>query len=457
MLFRFTLSAVLSTAAATAKLDDANTKKNPFVPQKLREKYLASPLNRDFENSLGTPTGVDVYLPVENRNAVSIETLLKNPSSSRETKEGPITTSEIVEDTANIDSTFDESEELGILNAARSMTHVEKQQQRELANGIDCHGKHPLVNPDMNFRAIVRRCVIPAYMDNCPFNASLPLDCWDTSQVTDMSYGFYQLADFNQPLDSWDVSSVTDMSDLFGFASSFNNPLSSWDLKSVTDMSDMFWGAKAFNQPLNSWDVSSVQLLDYTFLDATSFNQPLDSWDTTSAVNMKYTFAYATNFDQPLNSWSTDKVTDMGGMFWGATTFNQPLSSWDVERVTSMKNMFMAAENFNQNIDSFNTISVQDMTYMFNKATKFNQCLSTWAYKNPTTITGPLIFNGTSCPVQGIPDVISGPWCQDAYDQCYPSSSANSNYPFSSGGQSLASAILLGAFLTSDVIFSFLF
>ena len=104
---------------------------------------------------------------------------------------------------------------------------------------------------------------------------------------------------------------------------------------------------------------------------------------------------------------------------------------------------------------------------MFNKATSFNQCLSTWAYKNPTTITGPFIFNGTGCPIQGIPDVISGPWCQSADDECLPSSSieyASSSAPsnrlfFTSSTTSergLIPTILFGAFLAPEIV-SFFF
>ena len=31
---------------------------------------------------------------------------------------------------------------------------------------------------------------------------------WDVSNVTDMSYMFYEVKEFNQPLNNWDVSNV---------------------------------------------------------------------------------------------------------------------------------------------------------------------------------------------------------------------------------------------------------
>ena len=103
---------------------------------------------------------------------------------------------------------------------------------------------------------------------------------------------------------------------------------------------------------------------------------------------------------------------------------------FNTQAVTNMRNMFWKARSFNQNVDAWMTDSVTDMTFMFYNAASFNQCLSTWAYKNPTALTFN-IFNGTGCPDQGPPDIISGPWCQGAYDQCIPATYAAPSSPSS--------------------------
>ena len=43
-----------------------------------------------------------------------------------------------------------------------------------------------------------------------------------------------------------------------GLAQAFNQPVNAWDTSSVTTMSYMFAGTMAFNQPLDSWDTSAV-------------------------------------------------------------------------------------------------------------------------------------------------------------------------------------------------------
>ena len=87
---------------------------------------------------------------------------------------------------------------------------------------------------------------------------------WDTSKITNMSnlfngeYIFYytDFISFNDNINYWNVSNVTDMSYMFYEESVFNQPLNNWNVLNVTDMSCMFDGAKSFNQQLYIWDTS---------------------------------------------------------------------------------------------------------------------------------------------------------------------------------------------------------
>lgn len=184
MLFRFTLQATLATAAATAtatataKVDDEKTKKDPFVPHKLKQKYEKLLSNKKSNTIVQTLNNGADNLILQNQKAVPIQPiLLKNPVTTTDTT----TSGGTLEDIEEASNAFDASNEheLGILANAKS--NVRTQQQRKLS--VECDGKHPVVNPTMNFFALVRRCLVPAYQDNCPFDITLPLDCWDTSQV----------------------------------------------------------------------------------------------------------------------------------------------------------------------------------------------------------------------------------------------------------------------------------
>ena len=67
-----------------------------------------------------------------------------------------------------------------------------------------------------------------------------PIADWCVSAITDMSYLFYPLQNFNADISSWDTSSVTDMDHLFYYSKNFDADISSWDTSSVTRMSGMF-------------------------------------------------------------------------------------------------------------------------------------------------------------------------------------------------------------------------
>jgi len=413
MTFRFTVQAALSSAvvsaAAATSTADANKVEESEVQLLLHAKFRKraardSVAEGDDEGEEDEDSLQWIRAMIDQRNANA-----NRPQLMAE--------EETIENLSEADATeatkdFDASQELGVLH------NTPTKRGRDLMDS--CDGNFPVVDPILNFQGVVKRCLY--YKDNCPFNASLPMNCWDTSQVTDMSYAFYKLKDFNEPIDAWDTSAVTDMSDMFGSCVSFDQPLDSWKVSSVTDMSDMFWGATKFNHPINSWDTSAVLNMDYMFLDARAFDQPLDEWETSSVTDMQTMFAFAESFNQPLDRWATGNVNNM-------------------------RNMFFAAESFDQQVDRWVTTKVTDMTYMFNRAATFNQCLSTWAYKNPTTLTGPFMFNGTKCPYQGAPSAIAGPWCQGEYHQCYANSDWES-MAFSSGNSwtagGMASALLLG-------------
>ena len=53
-----------------------------------------------------------------------------------------------------------------------------------------------------------------------------PIASWNTSEITDMSWLFHNMADFNEDISRWDVSNVTSMQSTFYGATSFDGDLS---------------------------------------------------------------------------------------------------------------------------------------------------------------------------------------------------------------------------------------
>ena len=84
----------------------------------------------------------------------------------------------------------------------------------------------------------------------------------DTSEITDMSYVFYQSL-FNGDISKWDVNNVTNMAGMF-MESDFNGDISEWDVSNVTDMYGVF-AYSHFTGDISKWDVSNVKDMRSTF------------------------------------------------------------------------------------------------------------------------------------------------------------------------------------------------
>jgi surface protein len=86
------------------------------------------------------------------------------------------------------------------------------------------------------------------------------------------------------PINSWDTKLVTDMSYLFDGVTDFNDDLSSWNTADVTTMAEMFYGANAFNQDLSNWNTGAVTDMRAMFAE-TIFNDDISSWNTAAVTN----------------------------------------------------------------------------------------------------------------------------------------------------------------------------
>jgi hypothetical protein len=160
------------------------------------------------------------------------------------------------------------------------------------------------------------------------------VNSWDVSNITDMSYLFYDMYFFNENINLWDVSKVTTMKGMFK-GSSFNKPLK-WDTSSVTDMESMF-EYTIFDKTLEI-NTTNVTTMKSMFKDS-AFNQPLN-FDTSSVVTMKYMFKNS-RYNQPLEI-DISSVINMEEMF-ANSHFNKNISTWKIPEHVNINNIFKDA------------------------------------------------------------------------------------------------------------------
>jgi len=242
------------------------------------------------------------------------------------------------------------------------------------------------------------------YLDGAsPYD--VPMNCWDTSVVKDMSYAFTTGGCTYRYGTGGAIASVSCSGTTTGaFPNNFNSPVGCWDTSAATNMSGMFFNQVSFNQPINTWNTSRVKNMRKMFttdlacfadrFGLSAFNQPIDNWDTSKVISTYRMFDGAVDFNQPVGSLVTRKTRNVGFMFSGSG-FNQPVDAFDTSGIKSTYGMFSTGEfyeveeepqeiakcleaPFNQPVDSWDMSSVTDMGYMFRGLKFFNAPVNNW-------------------------------------------------------------------------------
>jgi len=253
-------------------------------------------------------------------------------------------------------------------------------------------------------------------------NQGLPqVECWDLTGIDSLRKAFELVKDTDLngvDLNCWDTSEVTDMTYAFG-TSDFQGSLDNWDTSKVTDMSYMFVDATSFNSQINHFNIAEVTSFNCFLNGAAAFDQPLDSWDTSKVTDMNVMFR-GTSFDQDVTMWNTENVENMNGVF-GNSPFDQNLSAWNVSKVTSIQGMFHSATSFNQNLSGWDVSKVEHAGDVFKLASMSSQCMAAWddkivpgeGYNGKPNVEDMFMDSGActgpNTPVGGQPDT----WCKN--------------------------------------------
>ena len=207
---------------------------------------------------------------------------------------------------------------------------------------------------------------------NCQRLEYVNASIFDTDNVTDMSYMFSYCRDIqNLDLSSWNVSKVENMSHMFSQSNHIVQlDLSNWDTSNVTDMSYMFEDCEILPSiDLSHFNTSNVTDMSYMFGKCWRMqNLDLSTWNVGKVENMSNLFRDCFDIVQlDLSGWNTSNATDMNRMFYRCETLPSiDVSSFVTSNVKNMKEMFYGCESLTElNLSNFNTSNVTDMSQMF--------------------------------------------------------------------------------------------
>ena len=219
----------------------------------------------------------------------------------------------------------------------------------------------------------------------------IDLQNFDTSNVTSMSYWFYNSKGLTNPdLSVLNTSNVTNMSNMFYGSGVTSLDLSSWNVDKVTTFNYMFYNDTALSTlNLSSWGAhrtaTSVDMSSMFYGTSALTNLNLTNFKTTNVTSMSSMFYQASALTiLDLSDWDVTKVVGFDNMFYQATKLaSLNLTNWGVGRTSpsvSMMSMFRGTSALtNLNLTNFKTTNVTGMSYMFHQASALAKLdLSGW-------------------------------------------------------------------------------
>ena len=233
---------------------------------------------------------------------------------------------------------------------------------------------------------------------NCSQLTSLDVSKFDTSKVINMSWMFYYCSNLTSlNLSSFNTSNVTTMYNMFAFCSNLTSldvskfdtsnvtnmvsmfadcskltslDVSKFDTSNVTNMSSMFYGcSKLTSLDVSNFNTSNVTYMGVMFNGCSNLTSlDVSKFNTSNVTNMNAMFESCRSLTSlDVTNFDTSKVTDLSIMFDSCRSLSAlDVSSFDTSNVTSMDYMFYGCSNLTSlDVSSFDTSNVVFMSYMF--------------------------------------------------------------------------------------------
>ncbi|MDL2292665.1 BspA family leucine-rich repeat surface protein [Acholeplasma sp. OttesenSCG-928-E16] len=222
------------------------------------------------------------------------------------------------------------------------------------------------------------------------------------SNITNMTYLFYNNQSASLDLSNLYTKTVIDMSGMFYNSSATNLDLSNFDTSNVRFMLNMFYNSGATTIDLSNLNTSNVELMSCMFHNSMATTLDLSNFDTSKVTDMAYMFEGAKATTINLSSFDTSKVTDMSAMFFDSSATILDLSSFDMSSVTNTTHMFK-----NSKITTGYARTVADATILNSLVTNVNFIVSgyyriTWKDYNGSFLGLDYIKEGTIPSYEGL-------------------------------------------------------
>jgi len=183
-------------------------------------------------------------------------------------------------------------------------------------------------------------------------NEELDLSKWNTNNVINMSYLFYNCSSLKSlpDISKWNTNNVKNMSYLFYNCSSLSSlpDISKWNINNVINMSYLFYNCSSLSSlpDISKWNTNNVINMSFLFYNCSSLSSlpDISKWNTNNVINLNYMF-YCKNlkFLPDISQWDTSSIIDMKGLFSDCSSLSSipDISKWNTNNITDMSNLFL--------------------------------------------------------------------------------------------------------------------
>ena len=227
------------------------------------------------------------------------------------------------------------------------------------------------------------------------------LNTWDTSNVTDMRALFEDCIKLTKlDVSSFNTSKVTDMKGMFaGYDGNTMSlveikGLENFDTRQVKDMSYMFYNCVNLTEiNVSSFDTSNVELIEAMFRNC-SVVKTLDVGHfslskVTSILSIFENCKKIVSLDT--SKWDLSNVTRASYVFKDCYSLrNIDVSNWDLGKVTEIQHMFSSCQVLSDiDVSRWNTSNINTMQCLFHNCFKLTTIdVSNWDTRNVTSMHG---------------------------------------------------------------------